>query len=98
MALPFDEYTDLALEYSGVDVVLGANTVKGILERETDVAIDGLDVATEVGRISVAIKENSLPGLAKGAAITVDGVSYQVRRNEPHPRDHYYTRVHLAKV
>lgn len=97
--LPFSEDIPDLLSDLGVVVVLGSDTVKGILERESDVAIDeGLEIATEVNTISVAVEENALSGLVYDAAITVDGTAYKVRRFFPHPRDHYLTRIFLVTV
>lgn len=70
---------------TGVDVIFGAVTVKGLLDREVPEALLPIEESGGVAETvsSVVIKTGSLPGIAGGSAITVDGVSWKVRSVRP---------------
>lgn len=64
----------------GVDITLGANTVKGLVDRADGRVLQGDGgMAAVIGRdVLVTLQTGSLAGLVVGASITVDGVSYKV--------------------
>jgi hypothetical protein len=64
----------------GVDVTLGATTVKGLVDRAGSRILEGDGTpAAMIGRdILVTMQQGSLPGLAVKSQLTVDGVSWVV--------------------
>ena len=80
MALGDEDLPGL-LEELGVPVTLGGTTTNGIKRRATDELFQDVDAPELLSRSIVAvIKTDSLPALRSGAAITVDGTAYTVRR------------------
>ncbi len=76
-----DDGSDITtmLDELGVNVILGANETKGLVDYADELVLE-TDVTASVGKmIAVTIKTGSLPGLAVGAALTVDGVVYKAR-------------------
>lgn len=64
----------------GVDVVLGATTVKGLVDDGEELMLEGeASVALQQGQKSVIVQTGALPGLQVGSAVTVDGQSHTVR-------------------
>jgi len=71
---------DLIATCGGLDVTLGATTVKGLIDI-ADESIESGQAATFYGKVvTIAVKTGTLPGLAEGAALTADGVAYRVQR------------------
>jgi hypothetical protein len=67
------------LDELGVSVTLGTNETKGLVDYADELVLE-TDVTASVGRmIAVTIKTGSLPGLAIGSALTVDGSPYKAR-------------------
>jgi hypothetical protein len=67
------------LDELGVSVILGTNETKGVVDYADELVLE-TDVTASVGRmIAVTIKTGSLPGLAIGSALTVDGGNYKAR-------------------
>lgn len=67
----------------GVDVTVGATTVKGIRDEVGAQAYQG-DQGTAVGTfVAVFVQRGALPGLAMGGAIQVDGVDLIARSIQP---------------
>jgi hypothetical protein len=67
------------LDELGVSVSLGANETKGLIDYADELVLE-TDVTASVGKMmAVTIKTGSLPGLAVGMALTVDGVNYKAR-------------------
>lgn len=74
-----DEQTFLA-DFNAI-VVFGSETVNGILDDAEESGLEGeFGSAVPVGIHTVLIETASLPGLAVGASITVDGEQMEVRR------------------
>lgn len=76
-----DDGSDIkaVLDELGVSVILSANETKGLIDYADELVLE-TDVTASVGRmIAVTIKTGSLPGLAVGSAITVDGSPYKAR-------------------
>ena len=68
------------LEDMGVDVVLGAATTKGHRDVADEEVLRGEGLSGVVGRaVVVTVQQGTLPGLAVGSAITVDGEAFTVR-------------------
>lgn len=60
----------------GVTVTSGAVSGKGILDMPSQVVADGMVLTTDY---KLTVRTSEFGGLIYGAAITVDGVGYQVR-------------------
>lgn len=77
-----DAYIPGMLATAGEPVTLGATTVQALVDRSgEDVFRDDGGAPELSGRsVIVTVKTGSLPGLATGVAITVDGSPYKVRR------------------
>lgn len=76
-----DADIDTMLETFGVPVVLGSTTVNGIRDIADEELYRGDTVGVMSSKgISVTVKTGALPGLAEGASITVEAVSYRVMR------------------
>lgn len=76
MAFFGEDDIEVMLADMGVDVTLGADTVKALLNIGDEEIYPG-GTAPVLGKdIEVFLKTNSLPGLVKGASIVVDGSSY----------------------
>ncbi len=75
---------DLAQAGGGVAVTLGGTTVTGLLDREAAECFTG-EMPAIIGADEVVhVQSGVLPGLASGAAITVDGTSYMVLKVLPY--------------
>lgn len=74
--MAFTEDLSLFLSDFGVTVTSGGVTGSGILDMPTQVIADGMVLTTEY---RLTTKTSEFGGLLYGAAITVDGVNYQVR-------------------
>ncbi len=87
---------DLAAAGGGVAVTIGTTTVTGLLDREAvellGSEMPGVIAADEVVHVASA----SLPAIASGTAITVDGKSYVVAKVLPYG-DGAMTRLALRK-
>jgi len=73
------------LELLGVDVVLGDLTVKGLKDQsvpELGLAAPGAGGVSESETV-VTIFTGSLPAIAVGSSLTVDGVAFVVRSVRP---------------
>ncbi len=80
MAIGDDDLPGL-LEELGVPVTLGATTTRAIKRKFTEELFQDTDAPELLSRAIVAvIQTGSLPALKSGAAITVDGAAYKVRR------------------
>lgn len=67
------------LDELGVSVTLGANETKGLVDYADELLLES-DVSASIGRmLAVTIKTGSLPGLAVGSTLTVDGSAYKAR-------------------
>lgn len=66
----------LFLDDFGVSCTAGAVTAKGILDMPSQVVADGMVLTTDY---KLTCRTADFGGLLYGAAITVDGVTYQVR-------------------
>jgi hypothetical protein len=62
-----------------VSVVIGAQTVTGILHRSSEPVLEGAVTHAMGDQIRVGVRTGALSGLAINAACTVGGVSYRVR-------------------
>jgi hypothetical protein len=86
------------LEDWDTPVVLGGVSSFGILSRrevlENDHAGGQVQVTRECVRVATAV----FPVIAVDAAITIDGVAYQVRYPELVPPDDVFTDVWVVKV
>lgn len=68
------------LQELGVDVTVGAATVKGLVDRADGQLLAENGMAGLVGRaVVVTVQTGSLPGVAEEGAITVDGAALKVR-------------------
>lgn len=97
MALGDEDLPGL-LEEIGVPVTLGGVTTHGVKRRFTEELLRDTDARELLSRsVIVTIKSGSLPALSSGAAITVDGIAYKVKRRmeEEHGT---LTRVHCVLV
>lgn len=71
---------DLILADTGVDVVLGVTTVKGLLDIADESLLQG-QAADFLGQtMLITVKTGALPGLAEGSSITADGIACRVMR------------------
>ncbi len=87
---------DLAAAGAGVAVALGAATVTGLRDREAAEFFAGEMPAVVAADEVVHVQTGALPGLASGAAITVDGAAYVVLKVLPHG-DGAMVRIALRK-
>ncbi len=62
----------------GVSVTAGAVSGLGLLDQPGELVADGMIITTDY---SLRCEASKFGGLIYGAAITVDGVNYQVREN-----------------
>lgn len=70
------EDLNLFLEDFGVTCTSGGVTAKGILDMPSQVVADGMVLTTDY---KLTVRTADFGGLLYGAAITADGVNYQVR-------------------
>jgi len=81
MALGDDDLPGI-LEELGVEVTLGGASTHGVKRRFTEEMLRDSDAPELLSRsVVVTIKSGSLPALSSGAAITVDGIAYKVKRH-----------------
>lgn len=82
--IPDASHLPAMLAAFGVAVTIGATTVQGIVDVDGVDALDGGDGRDlTTNRVTVTVITGSLPGLAPGAAVTVDGEAYVVRDHRP---------------
>jgi hypothetical protein len=81
----------------GVDVTVGATTVKGHVDIVDESVLQGLgmDIAAEVTQIMV--KTGAFASLVEGTAITADGVVYTILRSQ-RMDDGALTLIHVARA
>ena len=72
------ENLDVFLADFGVTVTSGATSGIGILDMPGELVADGMIISTDY---SIRCEASKFGGLIYGAAMTVDGVNYQVREN-----------------
>lgn len=97
MALGDEDLPGLLAEL-GVPIVLGGVTARAIKRRFTEEMLQDVDSPELLSRSIVAVvKTGSLPALRTGAAVTVDGTAYTVRRwlEMEHGA---LTRIHCVRV
>jgi hypothetical protein len=74
---------DFALRESGDDISLGSTTVPCLLDTPEALGIDVSGIGGVVGaKIGALIRTGTLPGLAIGSLVVVDGVNHFVRLRE----------------
>jgi hypothetical protein len=78
----------------GVNAVHGAASAKVLFDRVTREVLDGLVLDEEA---SITLAASALPALARGEAVTVNGVAYTVREVQLID-DGLVKRVTLRKV
>ena len=76
--MAFTENLDAFLADFGVTVTSGAVSGIGILDMPGELVADGMIISTDY---SLRCEASKFGGLIYGAAMTVDGVNYQVREN-----------------
>jgi hypothetical protein len=76
--MAFTENLDVFLADFGVSVTAGAVSGFGILDMPGELVADGMIITTDY---SLRCEASKFGGLIYGAAITVDGNSYEVREN-----------------
>ena len=88
--------SDLAEAGGGAQVTLGGATVTGLIDLEAAEILGGEMPAVVAADEVVHVKSESLPGLASGVPITVDGTDYVVLKALPYG-DGAMTRIVLRK-
>ena len=69
------------LEDFGVDIVLGEETVKGILDRNDEEILDSGAPSPITGQgVVITVASGTPIGVDEGVTITADGASYKVRQ------------------
>lgn len=92
----FSDIDAMIAATGGVDVTVGATTVKGLVDIADESVLQG-QAADFVGHVvSVTVKTGALTGLAEGVALTADGVNYQVMRVQQID-DGALTLIHVAR-
>ena len=76
--MAFTENLDVFLADFGVSVTAGAVSGSGLLDMPGELVADGMIITTDY---SLRCEASKFGGLIYGAAMTVDGVNYQVREN-----------------
>ena len=76
--MAFTENLDVFLADFGVSITAGAVSGLGLLDQPGELVADGMIITTDY---SLRCEASKFGGLIYGAAITVDGVNYQVREN-----------------
>ena len=78
MALSFTEDLDAFFDTPGftVPVVHGVTTSVGYLDQPSEIIADGVVLTTDY---AVVVKTSEFSSVARGDAMTVDGVAYTVR-------------------
>jgi hypothetical protein len=76
--MAFTENLDVFLADFGVSVTAGAVSGFGLLDMPGELIADGMVITTDY---SLRCEASKFGGLIYGAAVTVDGVNYQVRDN-----------------
>lgn len=74
-----EEDIALLLADSGQDVSVAGVTTKGFVERKTIEVVEGGETFAMGIEIRVTVKSDSLPGLAVGVDLSVDGIVHKVR-------------------
>ena len=76
--MAFTENLDMFLADFGVSVTAGAISGSGLLDMPGELIADGMVITTDY---TLRCEASKFGGLIYGAAVTVDGVNYQVRDN-----------------
>ena len=92
--MAFTENLDVFLADFGVSVTAGAVSGLGLLDMPGELVADGMIITTDY---SLRCEASKFGGLIYGAAMTVDGVSYQVRENRL-IEDGAFCEITLLKV
>jgi hypothetical protein len=92
--MAFTENLDVFLADFGVTVTSGAVSGSGILDMPGELVADGMVISTDY---SLRCEASKFGGLIYGAAMTVDGVNYQVRENRL-IEDGKFCEITLLKV
>ena len=92
--MAFTENLDVFLADFGVSVTAGAVSGSGILDMPGELVADGMIITTDY---SLRCEASKFGGLIYGAAMTVDGVNYQVRENRL-IEDGKFCEITLLKV
>jgi hypothetical protein len=92
--MAFTENLDVFLADFGVTVTSGAVSGSGILDMPGELVADGMIITTDY---SLRCEASKFGGLIYGAAMTVDGVNYQVRENRL-IEDGKFCEITLLKV
>ncbi len=71
---------DRILARFGVDVTIGSATAKGLVDIIDESLLQDGASDFQGQTVTVTVKNGAFPALAVGAAITADGVQYQVMR------------------
>lgn len=64
----------------GVDIVLGATTVKGLLDIADESLLQGQAADFLGNTLSIVVKTGALPGVVEGSSVTADGIACRVMR------------------
>ena len=92
--MAFTENLDVFLADFGVSVTAGAISGSGILDMPGELILDGMVISTDY---TLRCEASKFGGLIYGAAMTVDGVNYQVRDNRL-IEDGKFCNITLLKV
>ena len=88
------ENLDVFLADFGVSVTAGAVSGFGVLDMPGDLVLDGMVISTDY---SLTCEASKFGDLLYGAAMTIDGNSYEVRDNRP-VDDGAFCAIILTKV
>ena len=92
--MAFTENLDVFLADFGVSVTAGAVSGLGLLDMPGELVADGMIITTDY---SLRCEASKFGGLIYGAAMTVDGINYQVRENRL-IEDGKFCEITLLKV
>jgi len=92
--MAFTENLDVFLADFGVSVTAGGISGSGILDMPGELVLDGMVISTDY---TLRCEASKFGGLIYGAAMTVDGVNYQVRDNRL-IEDGKFCEITLLKV
>lgn len=92
--MAFTENLSVFLYDFGVPVVSGAYSGSGIIDMPSEIIAGGMVLTTDY---QLTVNTSDFPTLARGDAITVEGVAYTVREARM-ADDGKFTNVFLSKV
>jgi hypothetical protein len=92
--MAFTEDLSVFLNDFGVSVTAGAVSGSGLLDMPGELVLDGMVISTDY---TLRCEASKFGGLIYGAAMTVDGVNYQVRDNRL-IEDGKFCNITLLKV